>query len=113
MSRHVFGLAVLLAVLPARAAEKEPVRVGFLTVNSGALAAGGRQMGEGLTLYLKEHGNKLAGRSIEVVTLDTAGQPATTRTRTQEAVERYKVHVVIGPLAAFEALAINDYVKYR
>jgi branched-chain amino acid transport system substrate-binding protein len=46
-----------------------------------------------------------------VVTLDTAGQPATTRTRTQEAVERYHVHVIIGPLAAFEALAINDYVK--
>ena len=111
MSRHVFALAVLLAVLPARAVEKEAVRVGFLTVNSGALAAGGRQMEDGLTLYLKERGNKLAGRSIEVVTLDTAGQPATTRTRTQEAVERYKVHVIIGPLAAFEALAINDYVK--
>jgi branched-chain amino acid transport system substrate-binding protein len=68
-------------------------------------------MGEGLALYLKEHGGKLAGRDIEVVTLDTAGQPAITRTRTQEAVERYEVHVIIGPLAAFEALAINDYVR--
>jgi branched-chain amino acid transport system substrate-binding protein len=68
-------------------------------------------MQEGLTLYLKQHNNKLAGRDIEVVTLDTAGQPATTRTRTQEAVERYHVDVIIGPLAAFEALAINDYVK--
>ncbi|HET9754590.1 MAG TPA: ABC transporter substrate-binding protein [Myxococcales bacterium] len=109
--------AVLVAALaalasrPAAAADAGPVRVGFLTVNTGALAAGGRQMNEGLTLYLKEHGNKLAGRQIEVVTLDTAGQPATTRTRTQEAVERYHVHVIIGPLAAFEALAINDYVK--
>ncbi len=104
--------AVLLAAHATLAAgEKEPVRVGFLTVNSGALAAGGRQMEEGLGLYLKERGNKLAGRAIEVVTLDTAGQPATTRTRTQEAVERYKVHVIIGPLAAFEALAVNDYVK--
>jgi branched-chain amino acid transport system substrate-binding protein len=103
--------AAALLARPAAAASKEPVRVGFLTVNSGALAAGGRQMEEGLKLYLDEHGNKLAGRPIEVVTLDTAGQPATTRTRTQEAVERYKVHVIIGPLAAFEALAINDYVK--
>jgi branched-chain amino acid transport system substrate-binding protein len=109
----VAALAALaaLASRPATAADKGPVRVGFLTVNTGALAAGGRQMQEGLTLYLKQHGNKLAGRPIEVVTLDTAGQPATTRTRTQEAVERYHVHVVIGPLAAFEALAINDYVK--
>jgi branched-chain amino acid transport system substrate-binding protein len=104
--------AVLAASLASTAAlGAEPVRVGFLTVNTGALAAGGRQMQEGLTLYLKQHDNKLAGRDIEVVTLDTAGQPATTRTRTQEAVERYHVDVIIGPLAAFEALAINDYVK--
>ena len=113
MSRRPLVLALLVAAPYAApgAPEKDPVRVAFLTVSSGALAAGGRQMEEGLTLYLKEHGNKLAGRPIEVVTLDTAGQPATTRTRTQEAVERYKVHVIIGPLAAFEALAINDYVK--
>lgn len=104
------ALAVLLSG-SVRAAQGGPVRVGFLTVNTGALAAGGRQMQEGLTLYLKQHGNRLAGRDIEVVTLDTAGQPATTRTRTQEAVERYHVDVIIGPLAAFEALAINDYVK--
>jgi branched-chain amino acid transport system substrate-binding protein len=112
MLRRTLVLALVAAAHAAVAAgEKDPVRVGFLTVNSGALAAGGRQMEEGLTLYLKEHGNTLAGRPIEVITLDTAGQPATTRTRTQEAVERYKVHVIIGPLAAFEALAINDYVK--
>ena len=77
----VFALVLFAAQGTLAAGEKEPVRVGFLTVNSGALAAGGRQMGEGLTLYLKEHGNTLAGRPIEVVTLDTAGQPATTRTR--------------------------------
>ena len=95
----------------AAAADKGPIRIGFLTVRTGALAAGGRQMEEGLALYLDQHQGQLAGRKIEVVTLDTAGQPATTKTRTQEAVERYQVHAIIGPLAAFEALAINDYVK--
>ncbi|GAC1341398.1 MAG: ABC transporter substrate-binding protein [Myxococcales bacterium] len=105
------SVVAALPLQPAGAAEREPVRVGFLTVKSGALAAGGRQMEEGLNLYLKEHGQKLAGRKIEVIVLDTAGQPATTKTRAQEAVERYKVHVIIGPLAAFEALAINDYVR--
>jgi len=95
----------------AAAADKGPIRIGFLTVKTGALAAGGRQMEEGLALYLDQHQGQLAGRKIEVVTLDTAGQPATTKTRTQEAVERYQVNAIIGPLAAFEALAINDYVK--
>lgn len=114
--RALFALAAAAALIgfaagEAAAAQPEPVRVGFLTVKSGPLAAGGRQMEEGLTLYLKERGHTLAGRKVEVVVLDTAGQPAVTKTRTQEAVERYRVHVIIGPLAAFEALAINDYVK--
>ena len=107
----VFLLAGVLLVSAAGAAEQEPIRVGFLTVRSGALAAGGRQMEEGLALYLKEHDGKLAGRKVEVTTLDTAGQPNLTKTRAQEAVERYHVQVLIGPLAAFEALAINDYIR--
>src|SRR3954468_23748369 len=93
------------------AADKGPIRIGFLTVKTGALAAGGRQMEEGLSFYLDQHNGQLAGRKVEVITLDTAGQPATTKSRTQEAVERHQVHAIIGPLAAFEALAINDYVK--
>src|SRR5438445_12439781 len=99
MSRHVFGLAVLLAVLPAGAAEKQPVRAGFLTVNSGALAAGGRQMGEGLTLYPNEHGNKLAGPSTNAVSLDRPSHPAATRARTQDGVGRDNVPVRVGQVA--------------
>ncbi|HXG04157.1 MAG TPA: ABC transporter substrate-binding protein [Candidatus Binatia bacterium] len=102
-------LAFLL--LAGSASAQEPIRVGFLTVRSGALAAGGRQLEEGFQLFLKERHHVLAGRKVEVIWADTAGQPALTKTKTQELVERHRVHVIIGPLAAFEALAINDYVK--
>jgi branched-chain amino acid transport system substrate-binding protein len=106
----VLPLLILpLFVLPAAA--QETIRVGFLTVKSGPLAAGGRQMEEGIQLFLKERNQTVAGRKIEVIIADTAGQPATTKSKTQELVERNRVHVVIGPLAAFEALAINDYIK--
>ncbi len=44
-------------------------------------------------------------------TADTAGNPAQARTKTQEVVERLNVAVLIGPLAAFEALAIDDYIR--
>lgn len=92
------------------AAQSGAIRLGFLTVNSGALAAGGRQMEEGIKLFLKQRGNKIAGREVELIIADTAGQPAQTRTKTQELVERNNVHAIIGPLAAFEALAVNDYI---
>ena len=90
---------------------QEPLRIGFLTVRSGALAAGGKQMEEGIQLFLKERNNMIAGRKVELTIADTGGNPAGAKTKTQELVERNKVHVVIGPLAAFEALAIDDYIR--
>jgi branched-chain amino acid transport system substrate-binding protein len=103
-------LAGLLGSSPAQAAN-EPIRLGFLTINSGALAAGGKQMEDGLRLFLKERNNIIAGRPVELFVADTAGQPAVTKTKAQELVEKNKVHVIIGPLAAFEALAIDDYIR--
>jgi branched-chain amino acid transport system substrate-binding protein len=105
-----FAIAAL-AITAGAALAQEPIRVGFLTIKSGALAAGGRQMEEGLALFLKERNNTLAGRKVVLITADTAGQPAQTKTKAQELVERDKVHVIIGPLAAFEALAIDDYIR--
>jgi len=101
----------LFAANMAYAAPNEPIRVGFLTIKSGALAAGGIQMEDGLKLYLKEHNNMIAGRKVELFTADTGGQPAITKTKIQELVEKDKVNVVIGPLAAFEALAVDDYIR--
>ncbi len=91
-------------------AQTENLRVGFLTVRTGPLAAGGRQMEEGINLLLKERNNTFAGRKVEIFFADTAGQPALAKTKTQELVEREKVHVIIGPLATFEALAIDEYM---
>src|SRR3954452_571356 len=104
--------AVSFAVLrPASAADKGPIRIGFLTVKTGALAAGGRQMEEGLAFYLDQHKGMLAGRKIEVTTLDTAGQPGPPKARAEGAVRAFQVAGNIQPARAFRALAINDYVK--
>ena len=107
------AFAVLLAILaPSELqAQVEPLRLGFLTVRTGALAAGGRQMEEGIQLFLKERNNMLAGRKVELFIADTGGNPAGAKTKTQELVEHNKVHVIIGPLATFEALAIDDYIR--
>ncbi len=110
----VAGLGALTALSFAQevaAQAQKPVKVGFMTVRSGALAAGGRQMEEGLQLCIDQRGGMMGGRKVEVVTADTAGQPALTKTKAQELVERDKVDVLIGPLAAFEALAIDDYIR--
>jgi branched-chain amino acid transport system substrate-binding protein len=105
------AVALLTATLGATAQAADAIRVGFLTIKSGALAAGGKQMEDGLRLFLKERNNMIAGRKIELIVADTGGQPAITKTKAQELVEKDKVNVIIGPLAAFEALAIDDYIR--
>src|SRR5437588_2047760 len=105
------GLASLAKPWVARAATG-PMRVGFLTVKTGPLASGGLQMEQGLTLYLKERNNTLAGRPVELFTGDSAGAPAVARSKMQEFVERENIACLIGPLATAEALAIDHYLPH-
>src|SRR4028118_913561 len=105
------GLACSLWLPNTAVAQEQRIRIGLLASLSGPLAAGGEQMKQGLDLCLHEREFTLAGRKVDVVVGDTAGQPAVARNKTQELVEREKVHVLFGPVAAFEALAIDDYVR--
>ncbi len=107
-----FTIALTCVFFPLHAAAQgEPLRLGFLSVRTGPLAAGGKQMEEGIALFLKERNNTLAGRKVELFIVDTAGSPPQAKTKTQELIERNRVHVIIGPLATFEALAIDDYIR--
>src|ERR1700760_3814807 len=83
----------------------DPIRVGLLAAKTGPLASGGIDMDLALTMFLKERDNTLAGRKVDLIVADTAGVPATARTKAQELIEKNNVHCVIGPRAAFEALA--------
>ena len=104
------GTAATAALAGAPAfAQPKPVKIGLLTVKTGPLAAGGIQMEQGLTCFLKDRNYLLAGRKVELVVADSGGNPAGTKTKTQELVERDNVDMILGPLAAFELLAISDY----
>ena len=104
------AVSALGIALPARA-QSEPIRVGLMTVKTGPLASGGIDMERGLVMFLREHNNTLAGRKVELFVADSAGVPAQARTKLQELVERDKIQVLIGPLAAAEALAADDYIR--
>ena len=103
--------AALAASLPLPAiAQAPPIKIGLLTVKTGPLAQVGIQMEQGTVLFLKDQSNILAGRKVELVLGDTGGNPAGAKTKAQELIERDGVDLIFGPLAAFELLAISDYV---
>ena len=109
--KGMLGASALVAAPAILRAQSGPMRVGFLTVKTGPLASGGIQMEQGLTLYLKERNNMLAGRAVQLFTGDSAGAPAVARTKMQEFVEKENIACLIGPLATAEALAIDDYIR--
>jgi branched-chain amino acid transport system substrate-binding protein len=111
MTHRVVSFAVLLLLVAAPAASQEPIRIGFLTILTGALAAPGKEMENGIRLFLEERKNTLGGRPVELTVLDSGGTPAGTLVKARELVEQRKVHAIIGPLAAFEAYAIAPYVN--
>ena len=109
--RKFMAGSVGAATLPMPAiAQNKPIRIGLLTVKTGPLAQGGLQMEQGTALFLKDCGSRMAGRPLELVIGDTGGNPAGTKTKAQELIERDQVDMIFGPLAAFELLAISDYV---
>src|SRR5215203_6468671 len=104
------GVATVYAPAVLRA-QGAPFKIGLLTVKTGPLAQGGIQMEQGIAAFLKEKGNTLGDRKVELLVADTGGNPAGAKTKAQEVIERDKVNVILGPLAAFELLAITDYVR--
>src|SRR5262249_45779289 len=99
--RALLAGGAAISMLPSRqvfAQSSEPLRIGFLTVKTGPLAAGGKQQEEGAALFLKERNGSIAGRKIELITQDTAGNPALAKTKTQHLPQRYTVPLTILPL---------------
>jgi branched-chain amino acid transport system substrate-binding protein len=107
------GAAAAFGLAAPAIAQNAPFKLGLLTVKTGPLAQGGIQMEQGIATFLKQRNSTLAGRKVELVSADTGGNPAGAKTKAQEIIERDGVNVILGPLAAFELLAMTDYVRER
>ncbi|HUZ73379.1 MAG TPA: ABC transporter substrate-binding protein [Stellaceae bacterium] len=115
LSRRKF-LAGTAAVVGAAAfpmpsiAQSKPIKIGLLADKTGPLAEGGIQTEQGITVFLKSKNFMLAGRKVDFIVADTGSSPAQAKTKAQELIERDQVNFVVGPFAAFEMLAISNYV---
>src|SRR5271166_4899622 len=64
--------AAMAGTSPVFAAE-DPIKVGLLLPLSGTFTEYGKQMENGIRVFLKEHGDTVAGRKIELVIKDDGG----------------------------------------
>src|SRR5438128_11216677 len=92
------GVAVTASLPFPAIAQNKPVKIGLLTVKTGPLAAGGIQMEQGTIRFMKDRNYTLAGRKVELIVADTGGNPAGTKTKHLDLVERVGVELNIGLL---------------
>jgi branched-chain amino acid transport system substrate-binding protein len=97
----VFGLAAFAAHA------QETIKVGVIAAFSGPFADYGKQMEGGIKAYMKQHGDKVGGKKIEIIYKDTTGpSPEIAKRLAQEMVVRDKVDFLAGFGLTPEALAV-------
>jgi branched-chain amino acid transport system substrate-binding protein len=101
------AVAAVMAALSG-GAMAQTVKVGLPVPLTGFVAESARDMVDGFKLYLKQSGNKLGGKTVDLKIEDTEANPQNALTKMRKLVENDKVDFVVGYLLAFEGLAVRD-----
>jgi branched-chain amino acid transport system substrate-binding protein len=92
-----------LALAPARA--EDTVKIGLIVPMTGGQASTGKQIDNAIKLYMKQHGDTVAGKKIEIILKDDGALPDKTKTAAQELIVNDKVNVIAGMGVTPAALA--------
>jgi branched-chain amino acid transport system substrate-binding protein len=115
MRRRLIGFAALVVSMCAAAVGESPaeaqgtVKIGLILPYSGQFADTATQMDHGIKLYLKKHGDTVAGKKIEIIRKDSGGpSPDVAKRLAQELVVRDGVDILAGFVLTPNALAASD-----
>ena len=90
-------LPLMLAAAASQARAEDAIKIGLLLPFSGPFADYGVQIGHGVDLYMKQHGDTVAGRKIEIIRRDVTGvAPDVAKRLARELVTRDKVDFLAG-----------------
>ena len=98
--RHALQLAVATLTSTAlsafAAADTGPIKIGLILPMTGQSASTGRQIDAAVKLWIAQNGNKIAGRTVEVILKDDGAVPDATKRIAQEMIVNDKVTVIAG-----------------
>jgi branched-chain amino acid transport system substrate-binding protein len=93
------GILATLAITNGamvRAADATPIKIGLILPMTGQSASTGRQIDAAVKLWMAQNGNKIAGRTVEVILKDDGAVPDATKRIVQELIVNDKVTVIAG-----------------
>src|SRR3954463_6382047 len=104
------GVALVAALLGAGSAYAQgTVKIGVILPYSGQFADTATQIDNGIKLYMKQHGDTVGGKKIEIIRKDTGGvAPDVAKRLAQELIVRDGVDILAGFTLTPEALAAAD-----
>jgi branched-chain amino acid transport system substrate-binding protein len=111
MNTMMIRLCSLAAALLAAASvhAQSTIRIGLIMPYSGQFADTATQMDNGIKLYMKQMGDTVAGRKIELIRKDVGGiAPDVAKRLAQELVVRDKVDMLAGFVLTPNAMAASD-----
>jgi branched-chain amino acid transport system substrate-binding protein len=110
MRKVAIGFCGLMTALLAGSANaQDTIKIGLILPYSGQFADGAAQMDNAIKLYMKQKGDTVAGKKIEIIRKDTGGiAPDVAKRLAQELVVRDKVDILTGFLLTPNALAGGD-----
>src|SRR6266568_5909517 len=106
LGKKLFCGAAMLAIAGAVSAQNV-VKLGMVGEFSGPFAQYGQQILGGMKAYMKQNGDTVAGKKIEIVQKDTTGPaPDVAKRLAQELVTRDNVDILVGFGLTPNALAV-------
>ena len=114
MKHVLFAGAALLAasLMPATGQAQGTVKIGLISAFSGQFADTSAQIDNGIKLYMKQHGDTVAGKKIEIIRKDTGGpNPDVAKRLAQELIVRDNVDILAGFALTPEALGAADVAR--
>jgi branched-chain amino acid transport system substrate-binding protein len=98
--RSIINRAIASFVFGALAAGKafaqDTVKIGLIVSMTGQQASTGRQIKAAVDLYMKEHGDTVAGKRIQLILCDSASVPDNSSRLAQDLIANDKVDVMAG-----------------
>lgn len=106
-SMRLFGVAAALAMAAGSAVAQDTVKLGLIAEFSGPFADYGQQIYGGMKAYIKQHGDTVAGKKIEIIQKDTTGPaPDVAKRLAGDLITRDKVDFLVGFGLTPNALAV-------
>jgi branched-chain amino acid transport system substrate-binding protein len=92
----VLAAVVASTFAAVRPAAADAVKIGLIVPMTGGQASTGKQLANAVQLYVKQHGDTVAGKQIEIILRDDAANPDTTKRLAQELIVNDKVSIIAG-----------------